>query len=324
MAAPDPPPAAGQRLEWEQLPPALRATVEARLGARIVAAITQPSGFSPGVAVRLRLANGQRAFVKAVGPWPNPHAAGAHRREAAIVAALPPAVPVPRLLWSHDEGEGGWVVLAFEEVDGRHPAQPWRADELQRVLTTLQELATQLTPAPARGAAWRPAAEWYVVQHPSWRLLRDEWSAHAGQLDAWSTRHLDALVDLAAQAPAAVTGETLLHLDVRADNLLLTPERVLLVDWPHARVGAAWVDVVFFASSVAMQGGPSPQQLLASYPPAAEADPQAVTAVVSAIAGFFTLEARLPPPPGLPTLRQFQAAQSAVARCWLAERTGWP
>jgi thiamine kinase-like enzyme len=29
-----------------------------------------------------------------------------------------------------------------------------------------------------------------------------------------------------------------LHLDLRADNLLLSKkERVLVVDWPHARVG---------------------------------------------------------------------------------------
>ena len=143
-------------------------------------------------------------------------------------------------------------------------------------------------------------------------------------LDAWSVRHLDKLAGLAAEAPAAAKGDTLLHLDLRADNLLLTPEgRVLVVDWPHARVGASWVDPVFFAPSVAMQGGPPPEELLVHHPHVCQADPDALTAVVAAVAGFFTREGLQPEPPGLPTLRPFQAAQGEVVRSWLARRTGW-
>lgn len=122
----------------------------------------------------------------------------------------------------------------------------------------------------------------------------------------------------------AATGNTLLHLDLRADNLLLTPEgRVLVVDWPHARVGASWVDAVFFAPSVAMQGGPPPEELVAHHPHVCRADPDALTAVIAAVAGFFTGEGLQPAPPGLPTLRPFQASQGEVARGWLARRTGW-
>lgn len=72
-----------------------------------------------------------------------------------------------------------------------------------------------------------------------WRWLQEQRPA---ALDDWSSRHLDVLAALEAVAAEAVAGDTLLHLDVRADNLLLTPERVFVVDWPHACVGAAWVD----------------------------------------------------------------------------------
>ncbi len=48
-----------------------------------------------------------------------------------------------------------------------------------------------------------------------------------------------------------------------------------------------------------------------------------VDAVLASIAGFFTHRALLPPAPGLPGLREFQAAQGEVARAWLARRTGW-
>lgn len=59
--------------------------------------------------------------------------------------------------------------------------------------------------------------------------------------------------DLAALEAAWVThtaGETLLHGDIRADNLLLTASGVTLVDWPH-------VDPVLFAPASPAGGGSS-------------------------------------------------------------------
>src|SRR5206468_2520081 len=105
--------------------------------------VTQPGGFSPGVAARLRCAGGRRAFVKALGPEPNPDSREYHRVEARITAALPAGAPVPRLLASYDRD--GWVVLLFEDVDGTTPALPWRPDELARVLVAIGDLATALT-----------------------------------------------------------------------------------------------------------------------------------------------------------------------------------
>ena len=71
-----------------------------------------------------------------------------------------------------------------------------------------------------------------------------------------------------------------------------------------------------------MQGGPQPQALLQRFATMQSAASEAVTAVVAALAGFFTFQALQPPPPGLPTLRAFQDAQAVVARRWLAERAG--
>ena len=298
----------------------MRAAVEAWLDSPVVSAASQSGGFSPGVAARLRTADGRRVFVKAAGPEPNPLTPTAHRQEARVAAALPEEAPVPRLLWSHDEGEGGWIVLVFEDVEGRSPAVPWRAEELDKTLEALAALSELLTPSPLPPDTVGAAGEWSVVSGAYWRKLKENRPA---RLDAWSTRHLDRLADLETGGPSAVAGDALLHLDVRADNLLLTPERVLVVDWPHARVGAPWLDMVFFAPSVAMQGGPQPEELLARHPHARRADTEALTAVVAAMAGFFTREGLQPAPPGLPTLRSFQAAQGDVARSWLARRTGW-
>ena len=114
---------------------------------------------------------------------------------------------------------------------------------------------------------------------------------------------MDRLAELESQAPDAVEGDTLLHLDVRADNMLLAGNTVWLFDWAWACVGAPWVDAVGFAPSVAMQGGPPPEQVIARHPAANSADPVHITAAVAAVAGYFTHGALQPPPPGLPTLQ---------------------
>jgi hypothetical protein len=95
------------------------------------------------------------------------------------------------------------------------------------------------------------------------------------------------------------------------------------VDWPHAAIGAAWIDLVFFLPSVAMQGGPKPWEIFESHSVGQGVEPDRVTAVVAAIAGFFIQQSRQPPPPGLPTLRRFQLGQGLPALEWLKRRTGW-
>ena len=314
------PPAVGVRLPWAAAPARLRQAIETDLGSPVVEAVTQPGGFSPGVASRLLLADGRRAFVKAVGSEPNPEAPELHRAEARITASLPPEAPTPRLLASYDLD--GWVTLVLEDVDGVMPAQPWRDDELERVLDALADLATALTPSPVEAPSLS-ARQGGSFQ--GWRNARAERDRgdELDWLDPWTRRNLDRLVSLEAGWERAAAGSTLLHADLRADNLLLTPDRVVVVDWPWACVGAPWVDLLAMLPSVRMQGGPDPEGVLAAHPVARGADPEAVTAVLATLAGFFVWLAHLPSPPGLPTVRAFQSAQGRVALGWLRSRTGW-
>jgi aminoglycoside phosphotransferase (APT) family kinase protein len=320
-AGPIGPPATGERLDWADAPAWLRGEVEARLGGRVAEAVTQPAGFSPGIAARLRLDDGRRAFVKAVGPEPNPDSPGIHRAEARTMAALPRSAPAPAFLWSLDRH--GWVALGFEDVDGAHPALPWRPGELRRVLDMVAGMAAALTPAPDGFPA---VGDRLAHSFVGWRRLaaaRADGDDDLAGLDPWAARHLGRLAGLEADWAAAAEGPTLLHSDLRADNLLLTPTRVVAVDWPWACVGAAWVDLLLLLPSVAMQGGPDPEPAFTAHPVAAGADPSAVTTTLAAMAGFLVAGARLPPPPGLPTLRAFQHGQALVALDWLRRRTRW-
>jgi aminoglycoside phosphotransferase (APT) family kinase protein len=113
------------------------------------------------------------------------------------------------------------------------------------------------------------------------------------------------------------------HGDIRADNLLLTPTRVFVVDWPWACLAQPWLDLLGMLPSVRMQGGPPPGTLFDDHPVARDADPAAVNAVLAALTGYFIYQGRQPPAPGLPTVRAFQRAQGLIALDWLMERTSW-
>ncbi len=140
------PVAASPRIGWADLPAALRVDVEHALGSPVVSTMSQVGGFSPGAADRLLLANGQRAFVKAVGRQLNPDTPDLHRAEIRAMAWLPEEAPAPRLLHSYDDGD--WVALVLEDVPGRHLTVPYVESEVLQLRRTLDAAAPLLTPCP--------------------------------------------------------------------------------------------------------------------------------------------------------------------------------
>lgn len=315
--------ARGQRRDWSELPKSIVAELEEFIGDQIVTASTMHGGFSPGIAARVTTSSGRHVFVKAVSAEINGDAARFHRREIRIVTGLNGIedLPVPRLLWSWDQADSPWVVLAFENVDGRQPAQPWVDSELNQVIVAMDRLSDRLTPSPLRPPAVPLARSDSEVLRNHWQYRID--NPVAG-LDAWSSRHLGRLAALSAQVADAIDGTTLLHMDLRADNMLLTTQgEILIVDWPHAGVGAAWLDPIFMAPSVELNGGPQASEFFSRFESSKHANPESVTIALASTAGFFISQSLEPEIPGLPGLRSFQAAQGRIARIWLAERLGW-
>ncbi len=305
--------ASGVRIGWADLPPGVRRAVERIVGAPVVEAVSQAGGFSPGTADRVRAADGRRAFVKAVSRRQNELSPDLHRREARVTAALPSSVPAPRLLGWHDDGD--WVALVLEDIEGRHPATPWVPDELELVLAALADLARSATPSPVPGLA--SAAESFGDDFAGWRRMRADPPA---ALDPWVARHLDELCALADRGLAALAGDTLAHTDIRADNLLVGPDgAVTVVDWPWACRGPVWLDALLLLVNVRLFGGHDTGELLARLTTGTGADRGDLIAVLAGMAGFFADAARLPPPSGLPTVREFQRAQADAVLSWLGE-----
>ncbi|WP_327087662.1 aminoglycoside phosphotransferase family protein [Nonomuraea sp. NBC_01738] len=282
--------------------------MEALLGGPVVEAVTQAGGFSPGAAVRVRGGNGRRAFVKAVTASLNTRCAELYRDEARAMATLPETAPAPRLLDSFEIDE--WIILVFQDIEGRHPVTPWVRDELDLVLDVVGRMADALTPAPSHAPE---VGEMFGGSFTGWQRLTTE---DTTGVDPWAVRNLDALAELESGWAEAARGDTLLHGDLRSDNILISGDEVYVVDWAYPCVGAPWFDVLGMLPSITLEGGPRPAELLT------DPDPR-MTSVLAAITGYFVRQSRQPPPPGIPTVRAFQAAQGEVALDWLRERTGW-
>jgi hypothetical protein len=104
-------------------------------------------------------------------------------------------------------------------------------------------------------------------------------------LHPWAVTHLDELVALEERAEAATAGRTLLHGDLYPFNVLLARERVVVVDWPHAWIGAAHCDAVTLMSG-AVLSGIDPQPLAERHPLTRHVDPALINVLLALHAGF--------------------------------------
>ncbi len=312
--------ATARRLEWSLLPPYVRDLVERRCGAPVVEALSQGAGFTPGFASVLVCADGSRHFVKAASVLAQAPFAQSYRQEARKLGGLPARTPAPRLLWTHDDGE--WVVLGIEHVDAHLPARPWRADELDRCLDVLEDVARVLGAGPPALALERIEDDLAALPSRWDELTPADVDTFGWDLPGFAD-HLAEAASLAAGFGAAVAGTTVVHTDLRDDNLLLLDDgRVLVCDWNWPVLGAAWVDTVTLL--VNPRGdGVDVEALLAARPLTRDVPPLDVDAFLAALAGYFLTAATQAVPTTSPHIRDAQRWQGEACWDWLAERRGW-
>jgi hypothetical protein len=303
------------RTGWSDLPPEIHREVSRLLGGDIVEAVSQSAGFSPGSADRVRTEAGRRAFVKAVSRHRNPDSIGMHRRELTVMRSLPSTVRAPRLLGSFDNGE--WVALVLEDVSGRHPGSATDGSDVLAVLAAVESLPL------ARGAempALPEASDELADDFAGLSQLRAEGATN--DLPSWVQQNLVSLEAFANHGSTAVLGDYLVHLDCRADNILIDDSgNAWIVDWPWAAIGAHWLDGLTYLLDARLRGERVDAEAILREHPLFAGVPRAdIDAVLAGLMGLFFERSRLPAPQSMPTLRRFQLDQAMAAMAWLQER----
>lgn len=298
------------RLDWRFLPPDLRSWIEGKCGSRVVASHSQDAGFTPGFASVLVCEDGSRHFVKAASAKAQRLFADAYREEGRKLAHLPATVAAPPLRWMLDDD---WVVLGIEHVDGRNPRRPWRREDLDVVMDALEATAAELTPAPP-GLRLDPFAVEFGPMADHWAHVR------ASRPDL---PHLDEAEALAARFDEATRGTTVVHTDVRDDNVLIdTDGKAWFCDWNWPVAGAAWLDS-FFALFGPRGDGVDVEAVIAERALLRDVPPEHLDIVLALLTGYFLRQGDLPVPAASPHLRDHQAWHGQVCWDWLCERRGW-
>ncbi len=290
------------RPPFDQVPADLRAALEVEVGARVVGTESVHGGMSPGPAALLTLGDGRHVFAKTVAASMGSGAHVLHRRELEVLRLLPGSVPHAPLVAGFEHGE--WVTIVTEAADGTAVGPPWRSQHLAAVGDAVATCAGHVG---LEGLA--PAID-RLPPLDGWRDLAHD---RPDRLDDWERAHIDGLVAMSDGWPIWTSGEHLVHLDVRCDNVVPHSEDVWLVDWASACRGAAWVDAASLALDVVASGHVGgPQVALSTARGMLARLPYEATRFVVAVAGMFRYYSLRPERPGLPTFREWQRRRSAA------------
>jgi hypothetical protein len=281
-------------------PDELLARVERLLGSRPVAWSPARGGYSTAERWSLDLADRRRVFAKmAVLPLHAEFLRDEHRNMRMC------STDVRCEIYGFEDGDRPLLVL--EDLrDARWPP-PWEAGDIDRVLDTLDGIwATPADELPMAARIQEMFSGWDdVARDPSGFL------SLGLATDDWVQRCVPGLRE--AARGANYEGNDFLHMDVRSDNLCLTDDRVVFVDWNWAVRGPRELDLACWLSALRLEGGPLPEEIAPG-----------LSAYAAGICGFFARQAPLPPPEGAPTVRRFQLRQLRIALPWACRELGLP
>ena len=314
---------------WSAVPQAVKDELAKLLRSRVARADRAYGGYAPSATYRVALRSGRRVFLKGTYPLPTGSEvewkldAEEHVYQECERFIRPWA---PRYFGS--VRALGWHFLVLEDV-GPDTMPPW----------TLAK-----TVASARSyAAFHKST--YGTTLPDW-LSRTEHHGFAGFWDRlaegdlertaslggrradeaaeWLDVSLPILREQAALLLKLRPPFVLMHVDARSDNLRLQGRRLRMFDWNFAAVGPHEFEVAAFAQSVAMEGGPPPERVVAEYERILPLRSIALDASIAGIAGYFADRAWRPAPVGLPRLRLVQRRQLKATLAWAARRFDLP
>jgi hypothetical protein len=301
--------------------------INARLMGKIVAGETVYGSFSASAGFVMTFDSGYRIFVKGSHPNEMAHGTAQLRQEIAACENLAVLEDIAPFFISvvEDGDEDGWMLGIWEYAGkdkGRTDAEDFAA--IYESLLRMQNARVQEGAVPA--AAEKRYISAMLADDKKWKRIRDEKPVREKFLSlfedkavgaAWLDKNIGALAALQEKgaADAHTMQQGLVHGDLRRDNLLLTGDKCLIVDWPNACVGPLLFDLVFLFTHLESLGLGMAEKFFDDYaafggPSFSPASRLSLTALV---AGHFADQAYRDVPARLPRLRWMQKMMLAGA-----------
>jgi len=127
---------------------------------------------------------------------------------------------------------------------------------------------------------------------------------------------------LCTEAVERTAGASVVHLDLRDDNILIGSDgEVWFVDWNWPAVGAPWIDLICVLLS-ARGDGLDVEALIAAHPLTREVEPRSIDSLLAILWSFWALARTQPVPTSSPFLRDHQEWYLDVTEAWLRQRLG--
>lgn len=235
--------------------------VEDCLGRRGVHWHKPHTGLSPAQRFVVKLDDGASVFVKAaVDDWTERGLRTEHLLLSTLTHLVPRVIAwidaAPRsVLILEDLHDAHWPADHFRQIDGATLPVLWKPGQRELLYAALERLGATRAPDELPPLREVFAPEWpAIAADPKPFLSLALCSAH------WLERSLPAL--LRAERELDLTGDSLVHNDVRSDNVCFQGERVILVDWSEARRGSARFDLASFLGSGVIEDGPDPYDIM--------------------------------------------------------------
>jgi hypothetical protein len=226
----------------------------------------------------------------------------------------------------HDD----WHVLILEDL-GPQSVLPWTNGKTRMITHALA--AFHQSSLGSQPPAWLTLPEEGLASENWGQMVTDSLEfqniaalvgKEAPQALKWFQQISPTIENVMRQPDLKEGAHAILHGDVRSDNLRFRQGQLYLFDWPSITLGRPEWEVVAFAQSVTVEGGASPEQVLAWYGEEFSLNSNAIACALAWWLTFFAHRAWQPEVPGLPRLRRFQRQQLGILISWAARQWSFP
>lgn len=226
--------------------PELLIRVEKIIGSKPVSWMSICKGYTQAERYVMQFENGTSAFVKVVTEkdtikW---------LRDEHRIYSILKAEYIPQVLGWED---GEFPLLILEDLSAGHWPPPWTSDQIQKVFDVLKKLKAVKIEGDFRSLAH------FKKEFTGWEKISKDPSGFLGLglvSSEWLQKALPVLIK--AESEVRLEGDSLVHTDVRSDNVCFLGDKTYLVDWNWTVKGNPIFDVVAWLPSLYTEGGPTP------------------------------------------------------------------